>query len=449
MQVKNNYIPTPTQEKAHRATQRYKLFGGAMGGGKSKWLCEEIKELSMQFPGNRGVICRYHLSDFKNSTLKTLLETIPQELILNHNLAEHTITLVGGSEIIYLGLSEEENVSKLKSMELGWFAIDEASEIQKNHFLLFQSRLRRRLPNGSFPKYYGLLASNPDDCWLKDDFVLQGGGSDYVFIPSLPKDNPFLPLDYEAQLRKTYPEDWVKRFLEGSWDDLAGGDTVIPSDWIRSAINRTIVVEDKKIISCDVARFGDDEIVIQYGNGNMLLEQDISHKQSLMETVGRIITKRKATDSRLIMIDDIGVGGGVTDALREQGENVYPVNVGEKSEDERFRNLKTQMWWHARDLFQTNNVSIINDPILIRQLGSVKFYYLSNGKIAVEAKDDTKKRLGTSPDRADAFVQLLWGSRMIVDESRDFNRVPMFQDIIRDDYGWNIHQPQDLLPWEY
>ena len=272
MEVKSNYIPTPTQKTAHEATERYKLFGGAMGGGKSKWLCEEIKELSMQYPGNRGVICRYHLSDFKNSTLKTLLECIPESIIVNHNKADKTITLANGSEIIYMGLSEEESVSKLKSMEIGWFGIDEASEVPKTQFLLFQSRLRRKLTDGSHPPFYGLLASNPDDCWLKDYFLLGEGGSDCIFIPSLPRDNPYLPGDYEQQLRKTYPEDWVKRFLEGSWDDLTGGDKVLKNEWVRAAVNREIKIEDKPTVSCDVARFGDDEIVIQFGRGNALLE---------------------------------------------------------------------------------------------------------------------------------------------------------------------------------
>lgn len=420
-----------------------------MGGGKTKWLCEEIKELSMQYPGNRGVICRYHLSDFKNSTLKILLESIPQALIKNHNQAEHTITLINGSEIIYMGLSEEENVSKLKSMELGWFAIDEASEIIKDHFLLFQSRLRRKLPNGTFPPFYGLLASNPADCWLKDVFVLSGGGEDHIFIPSLPKDNPYLPSDYEQQLRKSYPEDWVRRFLEGSWDELSGGDTVIPSDWIRAAVNREIVKEDKRVMASDIARFGDDEIVIQYGEGNCLITQDITNKASLMETVGRLVTKRKSTDAKLILIDDIGVGGGVTDALAEQGEPVYPINGGVRATDERYKNLKTEMWWYARELFENGKVSIINDPTLIRQLGSVKYYYRSNGKISTELKEDTKKRLGQSPDRADTFIMLLWGARMLKDEARDFNRVMVTSDLIRDDYGWNIHQPEELIPWEY
>ena len=448
--INNSYTPTPTQKVAHEAKNRYKLFGGAMGGGKSRWLCEEAKELSMQYAGNRGIMCRYHLSDFKTSTLKTLLECFPPQMIKSHNRAEHTIELVNGSEIIYMGMSEEENVSKLKSMEIGWFAIDEASEVPKEHFLLFQSRLRRRLPNNTFPPRFGLLASNPADCWLKDYFVLGGGGTDALFIPSLPKDNPFLPGDYEAELRKTYPDEWVKRFLEGSWDELSGGDTVIPSDWVTAAVNREITTSNKPVVSCDVARFGDDEIVIQYGLGNMLLEQQISYKQSLMETVGRIINVRKKHNAKLVVVDDIGVGGGVTDRLREMKEPVRPINVGERSSKEEYFNLKTEMWWHAREQFRKGNVSIINDPILKRQLGAVKYKIRSTGKLIVEPKSDTKSRLGGSPDRADTFIMLLWAARMIRDPSRDFARrgTSGFEDVdLRNDYGWNYYDkyPREVI----
>ena len=439
MDLISNYVPTPTQAIAHKANNRYKLFGGAMGGGKTRWLCEEAKELSMAYPGNRGVMCRWHLQDFKNSTLKTLLECLPREIIANHNLAEHTISLINGSEIIYMGMSEAENVSKLKSMEIGFFCIDEASETPQEVFLLFQSRLRKRLRNGQFPKFFGLLASNPADCWLKDDFVMRGGGEDYLFIPSLPKDNPFLPGDYEKRLRQTYPDDWVKRFLEGSWDELSGGDTVIPGDWIRAAVNREIVIEDKPVIGVDIARYGDDEIVIDYGKGNCLLNQEVSMKHSLMETVGRIINNRKKYNAKILAVDDAALGGGVTDRLREQDEHVLPVNGGSSSSSEKFVNLKTEMWWYARELFREGKVSILNDPILIRQLGIVKHHYRSNGKIIIEAKDEVKKRLGRSPDRADALILMLWGARFIRDKARDFSRRFKPLPEIKNPYGWSYH----------
>ena len=443
MEYKSTYNPTPTQVIAHKAPNRYKLFGGAMGGGKTRWLCEEGKDLSLQYPGNRGVMCRYHLSDFKNSTLKCIEECFPPEIIVNHNLAEHTITLINGSEIIYMGMSEAENVSKLKSMELGWFAMDEASEIPKENFLLFQSRLRKRMNDGTFPPFFGLLASNPADCWLKDMFVYQKN-KDYAFIPSLPKDNPYLPGDYEARLRESYPEDWVRIFLEGSWDELSDGKSVIPGDWIRRAINAEIEIEEKRIVSSDIARFGDDEIVIDYLLGNRLVEQDVSNKQSLMETVGRIINKRRVYNAKMLVVDDAALGGGVTDRLREMDEKVLAINGGERANDfEKFVNLKSEIWWYAREQFEKGRVSIINDPLLIRQLGVVKHSYRSNGKIIVEPKDEVKARLGRSPDRADAFILGLWGAKNMRDSAKDFGRAKnafLNNQQSVNPYGWTYHE---------
>ncbi len=431
-----------------------------MGGGKSKWLCEEVKELAMQYPGNRIVIGRQHLVDFKNSTLKTLLEVLGDELIADHNKAEGRIILYGGSEILYMGFSEEENISKLKSMEIGAFALDEASEIYKETFLLFHSRLRRILPDGSRPPYFGLLATNPEDCWLKDYF-LKGEverhtftddkelerhcdcivTEDNVFIPSLPCDNPYLPEDYETQLEKTFPGDWINRYLRGSWDDLTGDNKIIPRDWVDAAINREIPRVDKRIISVDVARYGGDEIVIDYGLGNSLVEQDISKRKGLMETVGRIINMSKKYNAHRVLVDDIGMGGGVTDRLREMKEKVTPIIANARSLDDKFFNLKTEMWWYARQLFENGKVRIIDDPVLIRQISTVQYKVRdSNGTLVTEPKDDVKKRIGQSPDRADAFIMLLWGAKSMRDPAGDYRRQfdpQQNSEQTSNSYGWD------------
>jgi hypothetical protein len=223
------------------------------------------------------------------------------------------------------------------------------------------------------------------------------------------------------------------------------GDMVIPSDWIRRAVNREIEIENKLVISADIARFGDDEIVIDYLQGNRLVEQDISNKCSLMETVGRIINKRKKYNARMLVVDDASLGGGVTDRLQEMDEKVLPINGGSRAvQEDKFVNLKSEIWWYAREQFEKGNVSIINDPILIRQLGAVKYHYRSSGKTIVEAKDEIKSRLGRSPDRADAFILGLWGAKNIRDTAKDFNRArnDYMNQPQTNAYGWNYHEGQ-------
>lgn len=216
-----SYDPTPRQREFHECGRRYKLYGGAMGGGKSVALCAEAVKLSLKFPGNRGYFCRNQITDFRRSTLVTFEKLCPPELIKAHYRDERIISFRNGSEFTYGGLGGEEDLEKIKSTEFGWFAIDEATETLEDMFLLLTSRLRWTLPDGSNPDYRAFLASNPEPGWVKDRFV-DKSMPDHAFIRALPRDNPHLPKDYDAMLRKNWPDEWVKRYLEGSWDVFEG-----------------------------------------------------------------------------------------------------------------------------------------------------------------------------------------------------------------------------------
>lgn len=192
-----------------------------MGGAKSWWLCAEIIKLSLQYPGNRGYLCRNIGLDLKKSTLVTFEAVCPPGLIKNHYREDRAIELLNGSLILYGGLGGQEDLERIKSTEFGWFAIEEASETIEEMFVMLCTRLRWTLPGGGRPKYCGLLTSNPEPGWVKERFV-DSKRDDYAFIQALPKDNPHLPPDYDSDLRKNLPEEWVKRYLDGSWDVFEG-----------------------------------------------------------------------------------------------------------------------------------------------------------------------------------------------------------------------------------
>lgn len=248
-QVVWEYDPTERQIEFHTAPERYKLYGGAMGGGKTVALCAEAVRLSLKYPGNRGYFCRNTLTDFKRSTLITFGRIVPSALIRSHHTANRLIEFWNGSEILYGGLGNSEEIERIKSTEFGWFGIDEATETLEDHFLMLQSRLRWKLPDGTYPKFHGVLASNPEPGWVKDRFV-DSKLDDHRFVPALPKENPHLPAGYDVHLRSNYPDEWVKRYLDGSWDVFEGqvykeftrekhifpDDLQIPSTWERMRI---------------------------------------------------------------------------------------------------------------------------------------------------------------------------------------------------------------------
>ena len=442
MDIVTKYVPTDRQIIAHESPHRYKLYGGAMGGGKTRWLCEEMKALMLEYPGNRGLMARFRLTDFKSTTLVTLLQAIEPELLVDngHNKTEHTIEFKNGSIIKYTGLSDEDGVKTLKSFECGAFAIDEASEISFENFKIATTRLRWKLPTEKHPRFFGLLASNPEDCWLKDTFVDGKGGTDYIFVPALPRDNPHNPPEYVNQMRKDFGDDelFIKRYLEGQWDDIAQGNFVIDRRDLEAAVHKDIVWENKVGIGIDVARFGEDETAIYVLDSGRYVTSNFSMKRGTDET--SLLAQRMIidNDAQITCIDDIGVGGGVTDMLGSylRMDGVIGINVGRRSEDDRFFNQRAQLWWYAREMFKAGKISLPNDPRLIRQLGAVMYNYRGSGKVIVEPKDDTKRRIGQSPDRADAFILALWATKQIAFSANDFRREDNIDLVETADYGW-------------
>ena len=221
------YKPSDRQALFHRAPQRFKLYGGAMGGGKSYALCAEAIALSLDYPGNYGYLARHELTSFKKTTMLTFFMVCPPQLIAKYDKSDHYVEFINGS-IIQFG--DLENTEKLKSMNLGWFGIDEASETTDAVFKILNSRLRLDLPG---IQYFALAASNPEPGWVKDrwiDGVIPGtypaqklkNPDSYIFVRSLPSDNPNLPADYIQSQTDNADDDWVRRYIEGDWSTFEG-----------------------------------------------------------------------------------------------------------------------------------------------------------------------------------------------------------------------------------
>ncbi|MYL45044.1 terminase B [Virgibacillus halodenitrificans] len=210
-----------------------------------------------------------------------------------------------------------------------------------------------------------------------------------------PKSEPdtFIALEHaeKAAMRDVYTED-------------GNGNLIIPS-------------EAEIQIGVDVARFGDDETTIIPRIGNHVPYFKWYNKQDTMATAGNVIRVAKdmmttyGINKCTIKIDDDGVGGGVTDRLREviSEEGLYITVVdchnGHAAEDkEHFFNWGTESWAYLRELLHDGLIHIPNDEDIIGQLTTRKYTITSKGQIRLEAKEDMKKRGLKSPDRADALV---------------------------------------------
>lgn len=195
-------------------------------------------------------------------------------------------------------------------------------------------------------------------------------------------------------------------------------DTLIPMDWLEEAKVRVVAALGPVILGVDVARFGNDDTVICVKNGRVIepfKKEYVIHGNDTMQVAGKVKLIYREHHAVAANIDEIGVGAGVVDRLGEDKTiNARGINVAEKANDEeRFVNLRSEMWWAARESLDPKNpaaMKIPDDPHLIGDLLSIKWSVDSAGRIKIEPKADTKKRLGRSPDRGDAYALAVFES---------------------------------------
>jgi len=207
-------------------------------------------------------------------------------------------------------------------------------------------------------------------------------------------------------------------FYECQFPAEGAVNALIPSDWVDLAVNQTGIPLGDRKAGIDVARFGDDKTVYCFREGGQVRRLESVGKRDTMEVVGWARVFIDKDEPEMTAIDTIGLGAGVFDRLSEEGYDVSDVNVGAKpmptdklDEEEvkrKFYNLKAQMLWQLREWFKPkgghSSISIPNDPELIKQLKEIRYNYTSSKQIKIESKEDMKKRIGQSPDKADALM---------------------------------------------
>lgn len=180
---------------------------------------------------------------------------------------------------------------------------------------------------------------------------------------------------------------------------------------------------DRIDIGVDVARFGDDDTVIAQKLDKLIPDLLIRHGQDTMRTVGDIVKMYKELMDRFpnysdyvyVKIDDTGVGGGVSDRLKEVKEEekldkllVVPVNFAKKAPKSKsakfYDDIVTWMWSNVRDMLEDHELKLPDDAVLVGEFSTRKYHFISNGKQRLESKEDLKKRGLHSPDRADAVA---------------------------------------------
>jgi hypothetical protein len=193
--------------------------------------------------------------------------------------------------------------------------------------------------------------------------------------------------------------------VRGRAPDISDNTVFAPS-LLRAAQENELPGTVPGVYGADIARMGEDRTEVYRNRGGVIRHVESAGKQDTMATTGMIAKLLKLRGDVPAVIDAVGIGAGVYDRLREQGLQAIEFNAGARPIDtERFINRRAEIFWALREAMEDDAVDLApdgEDDELIAQLGSLRWFLDSRGRIGIESKDDMRKRGLPSPDRADA-----------------------------------------------
>lgn len=223
--------------------------------------------------------------------------------------------------------------------------------------------------------------------------------------------------EYCQRLIKTYgaDSDVVRVRVFGEFPK-GSADGLIALEHVEAAINREPEMKGDLVIGVDVARQGNDSTVLIARLGDDVIKIQKWQHADLMTTCGRIFHAAKELMTRhkkgrvSIRIDDDGLGAGVTDRLREVvaekklHAEITACHNGGKARDSKYANFVTECYFALKERFEHGAITLPRDDELTAEITTRKYSLNSSDKLILERKDEFKKRIGRSPDRADALA---------------------------------------------
>lgn len=235
--------------------------------------------------------------------------------------------------------------------------------------------------------------------------------------PDDPKRAPRVSIEWAREQIEKYGRDHpfvlvnvFGRFPPASANQLLGPEEVAAS--MRLDPQRATYIEEAKILGVDVARHGDDRTVIVLRQGCIVFRPkelratDLAG-QGLMFVVGQVSSAIEKHKPDAVFIDSGTFGIGVVDRLLQLGYSVFGVDFGAKPVTHvKYANRRSEMWFRMAEWIKDPVApgALPDLPELKAELTAPTYTFDKHDKILLEPKKDVKKRLGLSPDIADAVA---------------------------------------------
>jgi hypothetical protein len=271
--------------------------------------------------------------------------------------------------------------------------------------------------------------------------------------------------DFEFEGQWYRPNDLFRAKVLGMFPKVSEG-VLVPPEWIELANERWKLQQqqgwkiDKPLrLGVDVAGMGRDSGAFCHRFGDYVEKFSMFQgggTANHMEIAGNILNElKKQTDTFVgkyaqAFIDTIGEGGGVYSRMVELGTEEATKWVKDKAHSCKFSegaldgggnpmkdvgdvyefiNMRAWAYWAVRDWLDPSKGSkamLPQDDFLLQELSETQWKFNSKGQIQIESKEDLKKRLKRSPDKADALANTFWPIQDVVISKKKRQNVGQF-----------------------
>lgn len=230
--------------------------------------------------------------------------------------------------------------------------------------------------------------------------------------PDDPERTPRVPIDLaREQIAANGGRDdpWVRIYVLGEFPHQALNSLLSVAEVDRAMV-RAPRVHDfdamPRILGVDVARDGLDSSCIAKRQGVMVYPLEVLRGHNSTEGAGKVARRWQDWKADAGFIDNTGgFGAGWLDQLHTMGCDITGVEFAGRATDPRYGNKRSEMWHLMAEAIKAG-CALPQDASLSAELTEVRYFHRGD-QLMLEPKDEVRKRLGRSPDRADS-VALTW-----------------------------------------
>lgn len=400
----------PQQSAFLKSDKRFPCFAGGIGTGKTYMLLLKGVSWCQSYAGSTTMIVRKEFTDLRDSTIidfKRYFGIEPN--------SSRDVNFENGSKIMFRHAGEI-NHANLKNMTLDWVGIEQAEELDDDTpFAYIRDRMRGKAhPDGL--QQIAIIANANGHNWIWRRWIYEPESAEFEIVIATTFDNEKnLPVKFVADMRareKSEPRHF-RRMVMNSFDEDLADDNVFSTRILQASVALNFKLPNfvRYVAGLDVGRYGDDPscLVILAQCGIKIWKQVYMEERkgkSVPEVAGWVKDVWNTFPFDVLGVDDVGVGGGVTDLLNDSHKyTCYGFIANEKLPGvSPYPNKKVAGYFKLEEMISKEWLQILNNVHLHEEMMSIKFYYRQDSTKYIVSKDEMKSKGMKSPNKAEALM---------------------------------------------